>query len=119
MSADEWYRTAAYDWGLVRWNEENLVLAALAAGGENATFSPVQVQKLLFVLDREASPHIDGPHFNFIPYDYGPLIAKYITNWTISPRRPDRDRLFRSLQNLRAYERRVPVWIPCAPESFR
>src|SRR6266478_7828927 len=51
----------------------NLVLAALAAGGENASYWPVQVQKLLFLIDREASALVDGPHFQFKPYDYGPF----------------------------------------------
>ena len=41
----------------------NLVLAALAAGGENASYWPVQVQKLLFLIDREASALVGGPHF--------------------------------------------------------
>jgi hypothetical protein len=50
-----------------------LVLAALAAGGENATYRPVQVQKLVFLIDREASRLVDGPHFGFQPYDYGPF----------------------------------------------
>ena len=49
------------------------ILAALAAGGENASYTPVQVQKLLFLLDREAANLIGGPHFNFAPYDYGPF----------------------------------------------
>src|SRR5207248_1751684 len=51
----------------------NLVLAALAAGGENASYWPVQVQKLLFLIDREASALVGGPHFDFKPYDYGPF----------------------------------------------
>lgn len=50
-----------------------IILAALSAGGENATFTPVQVQKLFFLLDREAAHLVDGPHFNFTPYDYGPF----------------------------------------------
>jgi hypothetical protein len=52
---------------------EELVLASLAAAGENASFSPVQVQKLLFLIDREAAEHVSGPHFSFKPYDYGPF----------------------------------------------
>jgi uncharacterized protein YwgA len=52
---------------------QNLVLAALAAGGENASYWPVQVQKLLFLVDREAAALVDGPHFEFKPYDYGPF----------------------------------------------
>ena len=35
--------------------------------------SPVQVQKLLFLLDENISEYVDGPHFNFEPYDYGPF----------------------------------------------
>ena len=50
-----------------------IVLAALAAAGENATFTPAQVQKLFFLIDREASHLVDGPHFAFRPYDYGPF----------------------------------------------
>ena len=50
-----------------------MVLAALAAGGEGATFSPVQVQKLFFLIDRRASHLVNGPHFAFRPYDYGPF----------------------------------------------
>jgi uncharacterized protein len=54
-------------------NRRDVVLAALAAAGENATFTPVQVQKLLFLIDREASQSVGGPHFRFVPYDYGPF----------------------------------------------
>ena len=54
-------------------DRRGLVLVALAAGGGNAIFSPVQVQKLLFLIDREASELLGGPHFNFEPYDYGPF----------------------------------------------
>src|SRR5262245_42134585 len=56
-----------------RMERQNLVLAALAGGGENASYQPVQVQKLLFLVDREASALVGGPHFDFIPYDYGPF----------------------------------------------
>jgi uncharacterized protein len=46
------------------------MLAALAtANGER--FTPVQVQKLFFLIDREVARLIDGPHFNFQPYHYG------------------------------------------------
>lgn len=50
-----------------------MVLAALAAAGEGRSFSPVQVQKLFFLLDREASHLVAGPYFNFQPYDFGPF----------------------------------------------
>lgn len=54
-------------------NRSEILLAGLAAGGENANFTPVQVQKLFFLLDREAPHLLDGPHFRFEPYDYGPF----------------------------------------------
>ena len=52
--------------------KETLVLAALAAGGIHR-HTPVQAQKLMFMIDREVPEQVDGPHFNFIPYDYGPF----------------------------------------------
>lgn len=54
-------------------NRNELIVSALAAGGADATYSPVQVQKLFFLIDREASQLVDGPHFNFRAYDYGPF----------------------------------------------
>lgn len=53
--------------------QDKLVITALAAAGQSATFSPVQVQKLFFLIDREAAALVDGPHFDFAPYDYGPF----------------------------------------------
>jgi uncharacterized protein len=50
-----------------------VVIAALAAGGDGATFTPVQVQKIFFLIDRRAASGTNGPHFNFQPYDYGPF----------------------------------------------
>lgn len=54
-------------------NKDDVVLAGLAAGGDNAVFTPVQVQKLFFLIDREASHVVGGPHFGFVAYDYGPF----------------------------------------------
>lgn len=54
-------------------DRQNFVMAALAAAGADLSFSPVQVQKLFFLIDREASHLVDGPHFSFQPYDYGPF----------------------------------------------
>ncbi|WP_457583160.1 hypothetical protein [Ensifer canadensis] len=54
-------------------SRDDFLLLALAAAGENARFTPVQVQKLCFLIDREASHLVDGPHFNFRAYDYGPF----------------------------------------------
>ncbi|MBX9579140.1 MAG: hypothetical protein K2X87_02440 [Gemmataceae bacterium] len=48
------------------------VLAVLAASN-GAALTPVQVQKLFFLLDRKA-PHLTGgPHFQFEAFDYGPF----------------------------------------------
>lgn len=49
-----------------------LVLAALAPGGGHR-FTPVQVQKLLFLIDRQIPEHVGGPHFHFEAYHYGPF----------------------------------------------
>ena len=50
---------------------DDIVLAALAPT-DGLPHSPVQVQKLLFLLDREVR-HLVGRHFEFIPYHYGPF----------------------------------------------
>ena len=52
---------------------DELVLAAMAPGGGHR-YSPVQVQKLLFLIERQIQPAIlEGPHFDFRPYHYGPF----------------------------------------------
>ena len=50
-----------------------LVLAALASAGPEINFTPVKVQKLFFLLDREMAKLTKGPHFDYQPYDYGPF----------------------------------------------
>lgn len=60
-------------------NRHEIILAGLAAAGENATFSPVQVQKLFFLIDREIPEAVGGPHFKFTPYDYGPFDSSVYT----------------------------------------
>lgn len=54
-------------------DRSEFVAAALAAAGEGATFAPVQVQKLFFLIDREAAANVGGPYFTFAAYDYGPF----------------------------------------------
>ena len=53
-------------------DREAFVLMALASGG-GEIYSPVQVQKLLFLLDDNIPDAVKGPHFTFKPYDYGPF----------------------------------------------
>lgn len=50
----------------------DLVLAVLAASN-GARHSPVQVQKLFFLVDQRVASKVGGPHFEFVPYDYGPF----------------------------------------------
>jgi uncharacterized phage-associated protein len=49
-----------------------LVLAALTPA-KGANYSPVQVQKLLFLIDRQMPELVDGPRFQFSAYHYGPF----------------------------------------------
>lgn len=51
--------------------KEQIILAALASS-EREEYTPVQVQKILFLIDKELSAFLDI-HFNFIPYSYGPF----------------------------------------------
>ena len=50
-----------------------VILAAMAAAGEGVQFDPVRIQKLVFLIEKEAAAFIGGPHFNFQPYLYGPF----------------------------------------------
>ena len=49
-----------------------LVLAAMSPA-LTGPFTPVQVQKLFFLLDEGVGKQTGGPHFSFLPYDYGPF----------------------------------------------
>jgi len=53
-------------------DKKEIILAALAVG-EGAIHTPVQVQKLLFLIDKNISHSIGGPFFDFQPYAYGPF----------------------------------------------
>jgi hypothetical protein len=53
-------------------DSKEIVLAGLAPAC-GAVHTPVQVQKLFFLIDRNISDQVDGPHFNFVPYNYGPF----------------------------------------------
>lgn len=49
-----------------------LVLAALSVAN-GAVHTPVQLQKLFFLIDREIPSLVNGPHFQFHAYNYGPF----------------------------------------------
>ena len=52
--------------------QTEIILASMAAS-DGATHTPVQIQKLLFLIDKKLSVELGGPFFNFIAYDYGPF----------------------------------------------
>lgn len=52
--------------------KREIILAALATA-KGSRHTPVQVQKLLFLIDKEIPVPVNGPHFNFQPYNYGPF----------------------------------------------
>jgi uncharacterized phage-associated protein len=56
-------------------SREEIILAALSPAG-GVPHTPVQVQKLLFLVDRNLPSLIGGPKFNFEPYHYGPFDQK-------------------------------------------
>lgn len=51
---------------------KEIILGALAAGNCDI-HTPVQVQKLLFLIDKNVAQSIGGPFFDFQPYAYGPF----------------------------------------------
>lgn len=53
-------------------NRRDFTLAALAASNRHPV-TPVQLQKLLFILDRNIGARLGGSGFNFQPYHYGPF----------------------------------------------
>ncbi len=53
-------------------NHDDVVLAAMAPCG-GYRYTPVQIQKLLFLIDRLIPQQVGGPHFKFEPYHYGPF----------------------------------------------
>ena len=53
-------------------NRSDFVLAMMATA-DGQPLTPVQVQKLFFILDRRCADRIGGPFFDFAAYDYGPF----------------------------------------------
>lgn len=53
-------------------DKQSLLLAALSAGG-TYQHTPVQVQKLVFLIERNVAGDLGGPAFEFRAYDYGPF----------------------------------------------
>ena len=78
------------------------MLAAMSPAG-TGPFSPVQVQKLFFLLDRNVSKQTKGPHFNFVPYDYGPFDKKVYRELEVLKNEGLVEILMPSGQNSRVY----------------
>lgn len=53
--------------------DRNLLVLAALSPARGVPHTPVQVQKLLFLIDKNIPHEVEGPHFNFQPYDYGPF----------------------------------------------
>jgi len=53
-------------------NRQEILMAALASGAREE-FSPVQIQKLMFLIDENIGRALGGPFFAFEPYHYGPF----------------------------------------------
>jgi uncharacterized phage-associated protein len=53
-------------------DKQSLLLAAMSAGG-TYQHTPVQVQKLIFLIERNVANDLGGPFFEFKAYDYGPF----------------------------------------------
>lgn len=54
-------------------SQRKLFTISCLAAASSHRFSPVQLQKVFFLLDRRLAGELDGPHFNFEPYLYGPF----------------------------------------------
>ena len=59
---------------------QELVIAGMVAGTPPPELSPVQAQKLFFLIDQNAAALVGGPHFAFRPYDYGPFDSAVYTD---------------------------------------
>ncbi|MFL6603181.1 MAG: hypothetical protein ACJ8R9_17885 [Steroidobacteraceae bacterium] len=60
-------------------DRRDFALAALS-GAKRGSFSPVQLQKLLFLLDRNIAVRVGSSGFDFQPYHYGPFDQRvYVT----------------------------------------
>lgn len=53
-------------------NQKEYILACMAPA-EKSPHQPVQIQKLIFIFQKEMGSEFGEPVFNFYPYDYGPF----------------------------------------------
>jgi hypothetical protein len=60
-------------------NRREFALASLAAGAKGRPLTPVQLQKFLFILDRNIGSRVRGSGFAFRAYHYGPFDSSVYT----------------------------------------
>ncbi len=53
-------------------DKKDIILATFAPAN-GVAHTPVQVQKLLFLIDRGIPELVGGPYYDFQPYNYGPF----------------------------------------------
>ena len=52
------------------------VLLKIITAAEGDPISPVQLQKVAFLVGQECADYMPAPYYKFEPYDYGPFSAK-------------------------------------------
>ena len=53
-------------------NRRDIILAGMS-GAETSFYTPVQIQKMFFLIDENIPELINGKKFDFQPYHYGPF----------------------------------------------
>lgn len=59
--------------------EKEEYITIIMSFSEGAEYTPIQLQKLFFLLDKNIGDKIGGPFFNFMPYHYGPFDKEVYT----------------------------------------
>ena len=85
---------------MTKMSVEQYVLAMLSTGG-GQSFTPVQVQKFFFILDKEVPAGIGGAKFDFQPYDDGPFDKKV---YGVLENLASREQVIRSGDSSRSYQ---------------
>ena len=52
------------------------VLLKIITAAEGDPITPVQLQKIAFLVGEECKEFVPKPYYKFVPYDYGPFSAK-------------------------------------------
>lgn len=63
-------------------NQHDIILLGLSYNKKHR-YSPVQLQKLFFLIDRLLAKELGGPFFDFQPYHYGPFDKRVYNELTV------------------------------------